>query len=374
MIALRSPYYIIVNNTNLTSADIDIRIYTGALDSSVSSPQYSLSGTAIDETVIFDISELCRDYIDSTFDGDYDCTAVYVNYQVTEYISSVAQTPESVVSLEAFDAYTDFEEGVNSTTDTYSVPSVLQSNNVIYRYADTPFNIPIHQDGVDRVTFLNRGVEITSQTITGVDSNTNIIRYISSDSGNGAFMDRVLADSGVIEGDSASILNSTKGFETMECDSVIIEPSSGDILRYTVISVSEGKYVPVKVTFVNKYGALQDMWFFKKHELTSSVSSDDYRRNILTSGSYSTTKHVDYSLRRNSKEGIKLNSGLYSEEYSEVFRQLLLSESVWIKYDNKTIPVITRQNSHTYMTSVNDKKVEFSLQLEFAFNKINDVR
>ncbi len=375
MIALRSPYFIIENESNLTKIDLDIRIYTGAQDSSVSSPQYSLSSDAISELVVVDISELCRDYIDSTFDGGYDCTAVYVNYQVTRYISGVAQTPDSVVQLEGVDAYVNFEEGANSSNSAYDTPMLMQSNKTIYSHVDEPFRIPVYQSKVDRVDFMSKGVVVATGSITDTSSSTNIIRYISIPDSGDSFKERVDGDLGLYDDGTITVKSTSKGYGLYDVDRILVTNSqAGDDVFIDVITVHERRYDPVKVTFVNKFGALQDMWFFKINRATSNVESKSFRRNIISSGAYSTTAHSDYSLRRNSKESVELNSGLYSEDYSEVFRQLLLSESVWIKYEGTTVPVTVTNSSHTYQNSVNDKKIEFSLNVEFASNKINDIR
>jgi hypothetical protein len=52
----------------------------------------------------------------------------------------------------------------------------------------------------------------------------------------------------------------------------------------------------------------------------------------------------------------------------------LLSENVWIRFESKTLPVIPTKLDMTFKTSVNDKLINHTLQFEFAFNKINNVR
>ena len=51
-INVRSPYFVNISSNNLTSATIEILIYTGAANTTwQGSPQYSLSSTAINEKV-----------------------------------------------------------------------------------------------------------------------------------------------------------------------------------------------------------------------------------------------------------------------------------------------------------------------------------
>jgi hypothetical protein len=71
---------------------------------------------------------------------------------------------------------------------------------------------------------------------------------------------------------------------------------------------------------------------------------------------------------------LKLNTGFYPESYNEIFRQLSLSEEVWIKYEGETLPIIVKTSSLNYKTSINDKLINYTMDVEFAFNKINNIR
>lgn len=55
-------------------------------------------------------------------------------------------------------------------------------------------------------------------------------------------------------------------------------------------------------------------------------------------------------------------------------RQLFQSEDIWIRDENKTLPVVVKDSSFTYKTSLNDKLVNYTVQFEFAFDGINNIR
>ena len=76
----------------------------------------------------FEISELVRDYIENTFDGDYTNSAKWVNYQVTRYYSSLTQDTTATTTLAVFDGYGYFEDGSNPQNCSNS----LQSNKTIF--------------------------------------------------------------------------------------------------------------------------------------------------------------------------------------------------------------------------------------------------
>ena len=72
-----------------------------------------------------------------------------------------------------------------------------------------------------------------------------------------------------------------------------------------------------------------------------------------------------------------MNTGYISEEYNEVIRQLLLSEQVWMTKltdEELVLPLNVVSNSLTYKTSVNDKLVDYTLDFEYAYDKINNIR
>ena len=48
-------------------------------------------------------------------------------------------------------------------------------------------------------------------------------------------------------------------------------------------------------------------------------------------------------------------------------RQLFQSEDVWIRDENKTLPVNIKDSDFTYKTHLNDKLVNYTVKFEFAF-------
>ena len=113
---------------------------------------------------------------------------------------------------------------------------------------------------------------------------------------------------------------------------------------------------------------------FKKNSISISATEEKFKRNIITNGSYNTYNHQNTILTKNAKQSLTLNSGYYPESNNELFKQLILSERVWIEYDDKTLPVIITSNSLGFKTSLNDKLIDYTIQVEFAYQTINNVR
>ena len=121
----RSPYYISLTATNLIQVDFDIWIYTGTkITDRTTGSLFRLSSVAITNTVTVEIAELVSDYILSTFDGDYDCTNVWVDYRSLSTTTSGAGSYTGFTTLGGFNGYGFFEDGANPQ----NLQSLLQSS------------------------------------------------------------------------------------------------------------------------------------------------------------------------------------------------------------------------------------------------------
>ena len=54
--------------------------------------------------------------------------------------------------------------------------------------------------------------------------------------------------------------------------------------------------------------------------------------------------------------------------------ELLLSEQVWMHYDNDVKPINVITSDVTYRTSLNDKLVQYTLEVEQAYDLISTMR
>ena len=160
-----------------------------------------------------------------------------------------------------------------------------------------------------------------------------------------------------------------------------ITPTGG--VPLTIVRIDCTKYgTGHRVSFINKYGLMQDLYFYLKEVKSISRSNENYRANILqANATYAEVKPSNKLLNTKAKQTRTLSSGYYPQGANEYFEQLLLSENVWLTRYRKnaptsgeTIPVILKTSSFTYKTSVNDGLVEYTMDFEDAFDYINNVR
>jgi len=377
IINTRSPYYISVGSDPLSSVEIGLYIWTGLVGARPASPEYTITKSEIDNDnyVIFEISELIRDYLYTEYYTEA-VDAVWVQY----YYKIDGGSPTFPAALLAIDGYGYFEEGVNPRESSNpailsSVPSItpqlLQDNTTVYFIKGQDIKIPIFAESLATITYSTGGASsyweavddfwdvydvswattATTITITDDGDTDQKIQYVN-----------ITGTDNLNDGDKITITNGVYS------DTTII----------TLREICELKYTPYRVVFYNKYGALQDIWFNKKSTETLNVTSNNYKRNIIdlstSSPTYNTYKHANRRFDVVANETIQLSTGYVDESINEPIKQLLMSESVWIDNGTDVYPVNINSSSLQIKKSVNEKLIAYTLDFNYAFDKIQNVR
>ena len=326
----------------ISTAQLSLYIYTGTSGSYTSSDlKYTIQKERInaDDIINFEVSELIRDYIDVNFNNDYLSKCVWVT-AITNLFDENNQpytysNPQNNTYL-ALDGYGYFEDEVNPEL---SRNALITSNN-IYLPEGTTGKLPIFVEGVGKITIDGSDTEITD------DGNTNQkIQYVT-----------IPADSSTIQ---------------------VYDTDDSTLLKtISVTNICEPKFTPYKITFVNKYGAFQDLYMFKKSMENLNVTDERFRRNTIVNNttSYATNAAQSERYNVNAQTSLTVNTGFIKEDMNSTIEEMFLSENVWIRYENKTLPVLPKSKSLAYKTVLNDKLINYTVELEFAFTKINSVR
>lgn len=326
----------------LGSVNLKLYVYTGIVGSYSSTDlKYSMTKNKIlgQQNIILEIAELVRDYINITFNNDYISHTVWASAVVTyfdengdEYTYSNPQ----VFNYLATDGYGYFEEEANPEL---SRNALISSNN-IYLPESTAGKLPIFAEGVGKVNIDGTDTQITD------NGNTNQkIQYIN-----------IPANSSLIR---------------------IYDTDDTTLLKtITVTNVCEPKFTPYKVTFVNKFGALQDLYFFKKSTEMFDVTDETFKRNIVNSANatYNTYDNQSQRFNVNAKTKITLNTGYLKEDMNKTIEELFLTENAWINFEGKVLPIIPTTKSMTFKTSLNDRLTDYTIDFDFSFDKINNIR
>ena len=166
--------------------------------------------------------------------------------------------------------------------------------------------------------------------------------------------------------------------EVYDVSKITVSDSQG-VANANVKQVEECKFKPHKVTFVNKNGVLDDMYFFKKSTDSMTTKRESYNANtIKADNTYSINQHNKREFNITANSMVKLSSGYLNESSNEKFKQLLLSEKVWITrtFENNelVLPINIKTSSISYKTSLNDNLVEYSIEFIDSYNAINNIR
>lgn len=320
---------------------LDLYIWDGAFTSQPSVPQYQINKSRIDthNNITIEIGELVRDYLDISFNDDYLSKTKWVRASV--YYFNELDEPYTYTNPQAFDfiatdGYGYFEEGTNPEL---SRNALISADN-IYLPENTIGRLPIFAEGVGKVTIDSVDTQITDS------GNTNQkIQYVTIPQNSSTIQ--------VYDTDDSTLLKTI--LVTNQC---------------------EPKYTPYKITFLNKYGAFQDLYAFKKSVEDTNVSDETFKRNTIanSTSTYQTNEGQKQRYNVNSNSSITLNTGFIKEDMNQTIEELFFTENVWIRHEGKTLPVIPSTKTMQYKTVLNDKLINYTIKLDFAFDKINNVR
>ena len=338
-----------------------------------------------------------QDYIDiSPFIRDFliDRDVVVVRASISGVVSGVNTVYTPIINTIASNGYSYYEEGVNKDSQLIDINYYAGSNNIIYRYKEQPLTIPIlfskRDDiaggGVDNnisIRYYN-GDELIRTLYTDISTNlfNSSYRYITSDrvqyiteSTYDSFEERVIEDGGTFENskcielfDEEYIYYPATRIEISELE------NKGVVTELTVVPVEECKYEPKKIVFVNKLGVKEDLWFFKKSTHSISTEKETFRANTVNSyvsGDLSNHVYKDFNI--NGRESMTLNTGFVPESFKENFKQLMLSEKVWIDNGADLLPVNIKNTELDLKQSVNEKLINYTIEIEYSYDKINNI-
>ena len=318
LVRLRSPFFLNETSSQASgSADLVIKI------NNVN--QYVISKNTISNNVIFEVSELIKDYLDVTWDGVFPYSTTTKNSLVVtaeidinfftgtkEQRAILAESSTQLIehNIYGFDAYSEFNEGSNKQLVS---GQLLQSNTTMYLPETGNAYVPSESsNGVTYTTIADTVADGASQTIAGIP--------------------------------------------------------------ITVRRICEPVYNILKVIFLNKFGALQEYYFNKKNVQSLNTNQKSYKSTIISGSTYSPLDHQKLQYNKQGSETIRMNTGYVDEGQYEPIKQIMVSELVWVQIGTVVSPINVVTNSLEKKTKINNKLVNYSLDFEFAYDILNNVR
>lgn len=309
-ILLRSPHFETVTTASHLSAKLELTI-DGAL-------RYTILKNATSNRTVFEISSLAKDYYIPSYGGSTGSTfdTVAISGSITKY-TGLNGTGSTIGSATTFSyiglyAYSEFWDGVNQDIDPDDAELTNTGNTSKIYLPDNTAGFVYAMDSGTPTKYT------VSTTATSVNANT---------------------------------------------------------ITYAVERICSAKYTPIGMRFINKFGMPQDFYFFLKSVESVNTKSETFKRNIFvqSSSNYSTTDHQTKTFNKTGRKRFTLNTDYLVEAYNAVVEDILLSEFVWVKIGNDFHPVTVITSSLTKKTSLNDKLIQYTLEVEDANDIINNI-
>ncbi len=378
IIRTRSPFFIRTpqeTSSLLNYFQINIQLHGGQSGSSEICDDlyaaYQLQKTPLgsETSVSFDISEIVNDNIQQIFTGTYSDSSVKSSIWVVVQ-TSARQIDGSIIgsvtsnTYLAQEGYNKFKEGVNYTVE----PIAMMTGTYFEYHKGSPLTIPINSERVSQVQYISaNGITVGTQNFTDNGHQNQKIEYSQFTATDVKDVARV------------KITYDTTNFTTI----------------YTT-EIEECKYPVNKITFVNRWGAMQDLFFFKKSTESLDATRENFNSSIfkarsvqlepgeepgddcdetITYNTYSTTAHSKKTFNANATESILLNSGFVNELMNPFFEELMVSEYIWLTDSSANIyPVNLKESSFAKKTGLNDRLINYTMSFEKSFHLINNIR
>ena len=359
----RSPYFIsapVYDGANIVSSiatEFKIYIYEGVLDTSKpSTPTYTYEKKPRflgDNNIYIDISKQVSDYIDNKYSGNLQTDCVFVEVEVNNtYSGGVLTETKKFLALNGYNLH---EENVNHTP----TENVLLSNSTISVLYGQDINVPIY---------------------LGSDVSTFVLTLFKNDNGSNVIVETITINSEEIINTNEIVKYAT--FENVTEGYYIEVTENGNSIFIDVDIETECIYDPIKITFINRYGVLQDFYSYKVSKETIKSTNDDYNRSVLNEDiiggipvlSYNTSEHNKKTYNKQSKKSIELNTGYIAEDNNIIIEEMLNSEYIWLTIDNVIIPANLSTKSVALLTRTNDQLIKYKLNFDYSYNEIQNIR
>ena len=419
LVGARSPILITWDGTGLSPSDIryfNLEIYAwgGEESAKPATPIYTIDRQSgfVDVYPTADIaplleaefnSRISKLSLENIVDNAPDAQLwVQVDYDI-EYLSApfvVNDTGSTDVFIATY-GYGKFTEGANKNIQR----PILQQYE---RYATDvdafmmPIYLGLHGEGLDVIySYRDRVVADggTIEALSCANIGLDVVKVLNDD---GTFYEHQVTEADVygtsieervmlFPAGPANLSNfkaiqgygGTAPYNTKYYDIQLLDASNNIIESMRVHNTCEAKYEPVSLYFVNRYGAWDNVTFFKRSETNLNIEKATYRSAIGSAGASGYTWGNQArglrSYNHKAQHRLTLNTGFVSESFSEVMEQLLMSEYVLAVIDRKTsrsgntfdidqsqraVNILTE--SLTLQKHINDKTINYTLEVEYA--------
>jgi len=352
----RSPFFHQVAATTGAACSLEIRVWND--DSKPTNADITLEANSIDGYATFEVSDVVRGLI--TDDLRFGSSGVYF----VELKGYEGATLESTVKMLATEGYALSSEGLRVEN---SESELIGTTN------------PESGTRESRI-LISEGEE--SQVVQLIDADT-------TPTGNTRY--RLNYKSG---SNGSWVSYSTTTEQASDTMIEVTLDSTVESLQHQVSGVNHYVYVDTlqcnyfdkyKLSYVNKNGFKNEIWFNGRTDSKISTSKDSFKTSNVNysfnmSESISVANnfnnyHNSFDRVSDSRKSYTLNSDFIDEYYVQQFEELFLSENVWISTsEDEYIPVNIKESRFDVKNHKNDRLISYTIRVEEANSYINQYR
>jgi len=358
-IFVRSPYFIEVDEAAQVGSKVELFIWNkGTTEPTL--PTYTLSKKIPSTTQrknVYNISNYAKEFIDivnptfvSVPTEEEDTNWCYVKIKRYKEVSVGSYTLLDTTTYVALNGYTNYIGGYNQSYDVDFLPLSVSSDKVTYKYYDNANTDKAYLNFY--IDYINDTdiYEVEYDDLDGYTSSNNIL--------DGSAETQYIFKVPVTQEDA----NFTNG------NKMSIKKNDEVIFEYYVSNECEPKYSPMLCAFINRFGGWEYITFFKAKVQNWEVKNKEYQ--LLPSDvDYNQFKGQSKAFNFDAKQTVKINTGWVDEEYNDLIKDLMTSETILL--DN--IPVKLKTMTTDLKTSLQDKMINYQIDFEYNYNQINNV-
>ena len=336
----RSPYFITVTGVAADATRCDLYIWNDP-DSVPATPTKQLDKPiAYGTTANFDVSPYLREYITNkayvavTADT-VKPVAEYCWVTIKTYLNDVLDTTYTAVLC--LDGYGYFTDGSNPVLGVISaIPPFMTQGTYYTKETETGGLTYFDNQAVTWEAKWTGIGTVTSTTTVTLGQTMGYIPYIHP------------------------TYTGTGG------NNLLIIRNSVTVGTYVFKEVCESKYTPIDCDFINRFGVWQRLIFFKANHKEMTMSNNEYSL-MPASLTYDVQNPIKQTFNVNAQESITCNTDWVVEGYSEVMKELLLSETILL--DDRPVKLTTKNVK--LMTHLNDKLINYEVKFEYSNLMLN---
>jgi len=345
----RSPQFVTVQAPGLTfdNATLELRVWRGNLSDRPTDATKDFSKLAVQagqEKIVFDTHRVVNDFLKAKFNYSVQSTgafpistaeSVFVETDASALMGDISVANQIIRHL-AVDGFGYHIDLVNPVIEQKILSSITK-----HIYYGNNYRLYFVTDGLTSITINSTNVPFTFSQ----EQSNELIGYVN-----------VAAYAG-----SSSKFNAVFVY-------------GATTITHNIEKNSECRYQVYNCWFKNKFGVWQSIGFSKVSKESLDVTSAEFDGIILNDDSYDLSSHVTKTFSVEGKQKITVNSDFLPEAYNDLFKEMFLSESIYLENQGLCLPVNLAVKTFAKKTKVKDKLIQYSGEFNYSFNVINQVQ